>query len=181
MAAVLYTDRLLLRELQPDDEAGLFALDSDPEVHRYLGGRPVRGTEEIRDAIAFIRNQYADHGIGRWAVMERTSGAFLGWAGLKWITEPVNGRVHYYDLGYRILREHWGKGFATEAACAWVAYAFNELQAPAVYAIADCANSGSHGVLTKVGLRCTETFVYDGTPHHWYELGRITWMARSLQ
>ncbi|RYY95474.1 MAG: N-acetyltransferase [Chitinophagaceae bacterium] len=179
MTVFIQTDRLLLREIVPGDEAGLFALDADPEVHRYLGNRPVTTMDEVRASIAFIRQQYADHGIGRWAVEDRATGAFLGWAGLKWMTQPANGRVHFYDLGYRLLRAHWGKGIATEAALASVDYAFRELKAPALYGMADCGNRGSHNVLTKAGLHFVEVFDYQGVPHHWYALERAEWEAAA--
>ena len=63
------TERLLLREIQLTDVAGFFELDSDPEVHRYLGSAPVQNNQQIVEAIQFIRNQYINNGIGRWAVI----------------------------------------------------------------------------------------------------------------
>src|SRR5690349_13035227 len=68
------TPRLVLRELHPDDTAGMFELDSDPEVHRYLGQKPLQSIEQSRNVIEFVRRQYADNGIGRWAVIEKDSG-----------------------------------------------------------------------------------------------------------
>lgn len=166
------TERLILREVLPDDAPGFFEMDTDPGVHLYLGNEPVTSMEQITEAIQFIRGQYVSNGIGRWSVIEKQTGAFLGWAGLKWITEPINGHVHYYDLGYRFMKKHWGKGFATEAARASVTYAFDTLNAGEVYAIADCNNSGSHQVLLKSGLQLIESFNLDGTPHNWYKISR---------
>jgi len=65
------TERLLLREIDYEDEAALFELDSDPEVHRYVGNKPVQSIEQIQLVIGFIRQQYLDNGIGRWAVVKR--------------------------------------------------------------------------------------------------------------
>src|SRR5689334_14285347 len=109
MKIFLETERLLLRELLPTDEAAMFAMDSDPEVHRYLGNKPVQKREQSRELIAFVRQQYVDNGIGRWAVVEKETGDFVGWSGLKLAPGPTNGRTNYYDLGYRFLRRYWGR------------------------------------------------------------------------
>ena len=113
---VIETDRLILRELTADDASGMFEMDSNPEVHRYLGNKPVTSIEQsIRD-IEFVRRQYRENGIGRWAVILKSTGQFIGWSGLKLITEPVNGQTNYYDVGYRFIKKHWGNGYATESA-----------------------------------------------------------------
>ena len=63
------TPRLLLRELQPEDAEAFFDMDSDPEVHRYLGNQPVKDIQRIREMIASVRKQYITNGIGRWAMV----------------------------------------------------------------------------------------------------------------
>lgn len=171
------TERLILREIVPGDENGLYELDSDPEVHRYLGNKPVTSLDEIRALIRFIRKQYEEKGIGRWAVIDKASGEFLGWAGLKRVTEPINNHVDYLDLGYRLIKRHWGKGIATEASFASLDYGFRVLNAAEIYGMADCGNAGSHHVLQKAGLTFIETFDYDGTAHNWYRIGREEWEA----
>ncbi|AEV96660.1 GNAT family N-acetyltransferase [Niastella koreensis] len=166
------TPRLLLREILPADVDSLFELDNDPEVHRYLGNKPIQTKEQAAEMIAFIRQQYVDNGIGRWAVIDKQTNNFLGWAGLKLITEQTNNHINYLDVGYRLIKKYWGLGIATEAARASLAYAFNELQATAVYAITDSNNAASHHVLLKIGLNFVETFVYHGFTHNWYEINR---------
>ena len=81
MKTSIETERLLLRELLPTDDAGMFELDSNPEVHIYLGNKPVKSIEESREAIANIRQQYLENGIGRWAVILKETGEFIGWFG----------------------------------------------------------------------------------------------------
>jgi len=66
------TRRLLIRELLPEDADGMFELESNPNVHLYLGNKPLQSIEESREAIRFIRKQYVDNGIGRWAVLEKS-------------------------------------------------------------------------------------------------------------
>jgi len=75
------TERLYIRELLPEDEEGMFEMDSDPEVHRFVGQRPIKTHEEAHNTINFIRKQYEDNGIGRWAVIEKETNGFIGWTG----------------------------------------------------------------------------------------------------
>ena len=87
------TERLLLRELWPSDDKDMFELDSNSEVHKYLGKNPVIHIEQSQELISMVRNQYQANGIGRWATIEKETGLFIGWSGLKFITEPENNRV----------------------------------------------------------------------------------------
>lgn len=164
------TERLLLRELLPEDINGLLQLDSDPEVHQYLGQKTISTIEESSQNLNYIRKQYIDNGIGRWAVIEKQTNQFIGWSGLKLITELTNGHINYYDLGYRFIKEYWGKGYATESAKASISYAFNQLNANEVYAIADIDNLASIKILEKLGLKRINIFQYDGKPHHWLKI-----------
>lgn len=166
------TNRLILREILPTDVDGFFELDADPDVHRYLAGQPVQNKQQAVDAIQFIRQQYIDNGIGRWAVIDKKTNAFMGWAGLKLITEIINDHINFLDLGYRLIKKYWGQGIATEAAHASLKYAFETLQANEVYAHAHAENTGSNRVLTKVGLTLTETFVHHGITCNWYKIER---------
>jgi RimJ/RimL family protein N-acetyltransferase len=164
------TERLILRELVVSDANGLFAVDSDPDVNIYLGNNPVKSIEQTNEIIKFIRNQYIENGIGRWAMIEKNTHNFIGWAGLKLVKETTNNHCNYYDLGYRLNKNYWGKGFATEAAKASVDYGINQLNLKDIYAIADSNNVASKKVLEKVGLKFIETFNLEGTPHGWFHL-----------
>lgn len=170
------TERFLLREIVPEDEKGLYQLDSDPEVHRYLGNMPVKSMEQVRGYIQFIRQQYVNNGIGRWAIIEKSSNQFVGWTGLKLVTERTNNHINYYDLGYRLIRKYWGKGIATETAQASIVYGFTILGATELYAMADCQNIGSNNVLRKVGLKFIGTFDYNEIKHNWYKISHGDWM-----
>jgi len=167
------TDRLILREILPTDADSMFELDSDPYVHRYLGNNPVNDKEQIYQAIEFIRDQYVKFGIGRWAIVDKKTNHFLGWSGLKYITEETNGHINYYDLGYRLIKRYWGKGIASEAALAAIEYGFNMLGLNEIYAIADQENDGSHSILKKVGFTLVEAFELDGVPHNWYRIQKL--------
>ena len=107
------TERLILREILPTDVEGMYELDSDPEVHKYLGNKPVTSREQTVDVIHFIRQQYVDNGIGRCAIIDKKSNEFIGWTGLKLVTYKTNHHTNYYDLDYRLIKKYWGKGIAT--------------------------------------------------------------------
>lgn len=169
MKTSIETERLLLRELLPTDDAGMFELDSNPEVHIYLGNNPVKSIEESREAIANIRQQYLENGIGRWAVILKETGEFIGWSGLK-LEKNVNGHDTFYDLGYRFIQKHWGKGYAFETAKAFVDFGFNEMNLAIINAYADFDNLGSRKVLEKVGMQFVNSFEYEGTEEVWYEI-----------
>lgn len=169
---IVETERLFLREIIAADLEPMFEMDSDPEVHRYLGNSPVTEKTQIEEVIGMLRKQYELHGIARWAVVDKNTNEFLGWSGLKYITEPINNRKHHYDLGYRLLKKHWRRGIATETALATLDYAFKVLKTDAVYACADCDNEGSNKILTRIGFQRVETFLFDDIPCFWYEIGK---------
>lgn len=173
------TERTILREILPTDIDGLFELDSDPEVHRYLGNKPVADKNQIIDVINFIRQQYVDNGIGRWAIIDKKTKDFIGWTGLKFVTDLTNKHKNYYDLGYRLKKKYWGQGIATETAFASLDYAFNKLNANEVYAMADCQNDGSNKILKKVGLNFIERFDLDGIEHNWYKIDKSGYENRK--
>jgi ribosomal-protein-alanine N-acetyltransferase len=152
------TERLILREILSIDADAFFEMDSDPEVHQYLGNNPVKNIQEIKKVINFIRQQYNDYGIGRWAVIEKSSGEFVGWSGLKFIESPVNNHVNFHDVGYRLLRRHWGKGFATESAKAALNYGFTKMNLEEIFATAMNTNLKSKNALLKCGLKFVEYF-----------------------
>lgn len=172
MKIFVETKRLILREILPSDINGMFELDSDPEVHKYLGNNPISEKEQASDAINFIRQQYIDNGIGRWAIIDKETNSFIGWSGLKFVTELTNNHKNYYDLGYRLIKRYWGQGIATETVAASLKYAFEELKVSEVYAIADCENYGSNKILKKNGLSLIETFNLDGIEHNWYKINK---------
>ncbi len=173
------TERLLLREILPTDVDGMFELHSDPEVHRYLGNKTITSKEQTLSIINFVRQHYTDYDIGRWAVIDKNTADFIGWAGLEFVTEPRNNHKNYYDLGYRLIRRYWGQGIATEASVASLAYAFDTLKANQVYAMADCENMASNKLLKKVGLTHVETFDFEGVRHNWYKIGSKEFESRN--
>ncbi|MDO5979272.1 GNAT family N-acetyltransferase [Flavivirga spongiicola] len=156
------TERLILRELRLSDLEGMFELDSDPEVHKYLGNKPVKTRKESQKILERVINQYEERGIGRWAIINKDTQEFMGWSGLKLNIEyTMNGFAEFYDVGYRIIKRFWGQGYATESGKAAVDYAFKVLKLPELYGITEMGNEASHNVLLKIGLKYVEDFYYE--------------------
>jgi RimJ/RimL family protein N-acetyltransferase len=143
---VLSTPRLTLRTFRSDDLPHYAALNADPEVARYLGGPLSR---EHSDEIAAWANEvYELEGIGLLAVERRDDGAFLGMCGLHH-QESYPDEV---EVGWRLAHEHWGNGYATEAATAWLDHGFGALVLPRVISIADRPNARSLSVMRRLGM-----------------------------
>ena len=170
MTTKLNTERLILREILATDRDDLYEMDSDHQVPKFIFNQPVQSMEEIDNAIKYIQNQYIENGIGRWAVVSLDTNEMIGWCGLKLLTEPVNGRVNVYDLGYRFKQRHWGNGYASEACNAIIDYAKNKLKLDSLIATVHPENTGSKNVLKKLGFNFGEQFDYDGSPAIWCEL-----------
>jgi RimJ/RimL family protein N-acetyltransferase len=153
------TERLILRELQVGDLQAWYEMDSNAEVHKYLGNQPVQSMLHIENAFQSIQQQYLKNGIGRWATIEKSSGNFIGWSGLKFITELENNHINFHDVGYRLMPKYWGKGYATESCKAALEYAFNKMQLNEVIGICHEDNKASRNALEKSGLKFIEKFV----------------------
>jgi len=172
MKLPIITERLILRKLTTEDLDDMFLLDSNPDVVKYVGIQPLTKKEESLKMIENIINQYEKNGTGRLAVIEKESNRFIGWSGIKLLTDEVNGFKNVYELGYRFLPEFWGKGYATESALASLDLGFNQLNADKIYAYADIENENSHKILTKLGFENKGAFIDDGDHCYWYELNK---------
>jgi [ribosomal protein S5]-alanine N-acetyltransferase len=168
MKIELQTSRLLLREMVMADAQDLFEMDSDPEVHRYLGNTPVTDIAQIHAVINMLQAQYLKYGIARWAVLDKRSGECIGWSGLKYLEGPINGLKCVYDLGYRFKQKHWGKGYATEAGEAVLGYGFREMGLAQIYSMTEASNAGSQHVLHKLGFQFQNDFVHEGFDLKWF-------------
>jgi RimJ/RimL family protein N-acetyltransferase len=159
-----------LRELELSDADGMFELDSNPNVHLFLRNKPVKYIDESIDQVKNIQQQYKDFGTGRWAVILKGTNEFLGWSGIKFIAKEMNNHKDFYEIGYRFIEKHWGKGYATEAGKAFVNYAFNEMNVDALYACADEENENSRKILEKLGMNYVNPFEFEGKSEVWYEM-----------
>lgn len=160
----------MLRKLTNEDVDNIFLLDSNPEVMKYVGVPPTTEKGESARMLENIINQYQNNGTGRLAVIEKETSQFIGWSGIKLLTDEVNGFKNVYELGYRFLPEFWEKGYATESAMASLDLGFNQLNAEKIYAYADIDNQSSNHILTKLGFENKGTFLDKVDICNWYEL-----------
>jgi ribosomal-protein-alanine N-acetyltransferase len=170
------TQRLIIRDLEKQDAKGIFELDSDPDVHEFLGKNPIKTIAEASKVIDYIRNQYINNGIGRWAVIDKKTKDFIGWTGLKY-EQMIRKEFSYYDLGYRLRKKYWGKGIATESAIASLNYGFEKLDLKEIGAAADVNHTASNKILRKIGLEFIETLDFEGVTHNWYNLKKSEWLG----
>lgn len=153
----LKTERLVLRRFTESDADDLFDLDGDPEVMRYLTGGKPTPCDKIRDETLPRFFDYYERfaGFGYWAAVERSTGEFLGWFAF----HPPEGRgPEEAELGYRLRRSAWGKGYATEGSRALIRKGFAELGVRRVVAETMAVNTASRRVMEKAGLAHARTF-----------------------
>src|SRR3954470_12875293 len=147
MTVELTTRRLLLRQWRADDLDAWAAINADPQVRAFLGGVLDRG--QAAESIRRFRTALAARGWGWWAVELTATGELIGIAGLDPVDEglPFDG----VEIGWRLARWAWGRGYATEAARAVVAYGFEPLGLHEILAIAALGNERSHAVMRRLG------------------------------
>ncbi len=173
MQFYLETERLILMDILESDVDGIFELDSSAIVHKYLGNNPIKTKEKAAEIIQFILQQYKNLGIGRFAAIEKSSGDFIGWPGLKLNTgekEALNGKTEFYDIGYRFIPRYWGKGYATESSLATLEFGFNKLNLETIVGAAETENIASNKVLKKIELKFINQFDFEDGKANWYEL-----------
>lgn len=145
---MIETTRLLLRWPEPGDFAAHAAIHADREAMALFG--PV--TDEAGTRTVLERHAgYRERRLGFWSVIERESGGYAGFCGLKPGAEdtPIAGEI---EIGWLIARSYWGRGFAREAAAASLAYAWSAHDAARVVAIISEANEPSHRVARALGM-----------------------------
>jgi [ribosomal protein S5]-alanine N-acetyltransferase len=172
MDLILETDRLFMRPLELSDAGDMFAMDNNPNVHKYLWQNPTQDIEETKKIIGHIHAQYEKNNIGRFATILKETGEFIGWTGIKYIDDHVeNGNTNFYDYGYRLNEKFWGKGYATEASYAWLDYGFNEMDIQIMNAYAHRENGASNYILKKIGMDLIEGYLdKDGIPWNWWKM-----------
>ncbi|MCF7535393.1 GNAT family N-acetyltransferase [Pseudomonas petrae] len=144
----LHTNRLILRELTPDDTPALAQILGDAEVMRYSVGGALseRATGEFID---WCRFSYSKRGFGPWAVVEKSTSTLAGFCGLN--AELVDEKDEI-EIGYRLATGFWGKGLGTEAARSAVSYGFDQMRVSSLIAIVQPANFASVKVIQKLGF-----------------------------
>jgi RimJ/RimL family protein N-acetyltransferase len=166
--AILTTARLRLEPFDLSHLDGLHEMNADPEVMRYISARPERREETIA-AIERVQARWCEFGYSWWSFLDRASGQVVG-AGciqnLRRTNTPLPDRTCPLEIGWRLRRDRWQQGLASEAAVAMADFAFGTLAAPDLYAVCDPDNAASAAVMRRLGMD---------------DLGIDTWYGHSLR
>jgi RimJ/RimL family protein N-acetyltransferase len=179
----LQTARLLLRQWRETDLEPFAALNGDSEVMRHFPGTLDRARS---DAIARrVGTEIAERGWGLWAVEVVDGAPFIGFVGL----DKPRFQAHFtpaVEVGWRLAREHWGNGYATEGALAAVSFGFEELGLDEIVSFTTVENERSRRVMERIGMSRdpADDFAHPNLaddhplrPHVLYRLGRAAWAA----
>lgn len=148
---VAQTERLRLREWDPEDEVRFYQVMNRPEVMTHLGG--VQSPEEWSAAYNRVVGFQRDFGHTFWIVEDADGREILGFCGIKRVNAPGAGDLTgRHEIGWRLRPESWGKGLAKEAAIASLDLAFNEFGASEVIALTVPANAPSQGLMKRLGM-----------------------------
>lgn len=153
----LETDRLVLRAWREEDIAPFHAICSDPEVMATLG--PPLSRDETAALVGRMQALQDELGHCFWALQRREDARLIGWCGvIRGSVGPVEGKP---EIGWRMARDTWGQGFASEAARACVAWAFANLADDTVCAITSVGNQRSRAVMERIGMTYVEGADFD--------------------
>jgi len=164
---ILETERLRLSELTEADAPFILALVDSPAFRANIGDRGVRDLDGARTYIAGVRESYAKNGFGLWRAALKATGEPVGLCGL-----VKRDSLPLPDVGYALLEQFWGQGFATESAAATLDYGLRVLKIPVIAAITKPSNAGSIAVLEKIGMTCHGQRQLDGhdEPSTYFEI-----------
>ena len=167
---ILTTDRLTLRPFDDAHLAGLHAMNSQPEVMRFITGRP-ETLDETRAIIARVKAKWAEWGYSWWAIFERSTGQLVGAGCLQHLRRDP---LQPMEIGWRLQPDCWGKGYASEAARAMAQFAFDTIGAPELVAVCHPDNAASAQVMRRLGMQ------YRGL-ERWYETDTATYVISRAE
>ena len=154
------TTRLILRDWRAEDWSVFWEATNTPAVMRWLGG--VQDAAARAAGEARIESYRAEHGHTFWVVERKADSALLGFCGLKRSNQP-GGPQGMMEVGWRLREDAWGKGYAKEAATASLALAFDHFGADEVIALTVQGNTGSWGLMRRLGMERRADLDFDST------------------
>jgi len=186
---IVVSRRLYLRDVSLEDTDAFFALDRDPEVMRYIGDGSVTTDPEVTRAGLgrVVAAQGKRPGLGLWACCRQVDGSCLGWFQLKTCMlslpkdalEVPAAATEHIELGYRLRRDAWNQGYATEMALELLRHGFHLHGLEQIVAVCKPENAASIRVMLKAGLSHRGAGVYRGVPVDVYGATRAAWRPPS--
>ena len=179
---LLTTNRLRLEPYSEGHLAGLNQLNSDPEVMRYLADGRAQTLEETVAAIERVKKRWSEVGYSWWALMERATGELVGAGAIQNLRRDATllpDLACPLEIGWRLRRDRWGQGLATEAARAMGDFAFKALNAPELLAVCDPANTASANVMRRLGMHALGVRRWYGKDLLTYRIAAPDWNANA--
>lgn len=176
----LESERLILRRWKKSDIKPFAILNSDPKVMEFFPR--ILSEPETGNLVVFIEECFEKHDLGLWAVDRKDTKEFIGFVGL-WIPTFKADFTPCVEIGWRLLYEHWGKGFAPEAAMVSLEDGFSRLNLDEIVSFTTKANKKSIRVMEKIGLSFKDEFEHPSLPedhvlrpHVIYSITRDRWL-----
>ena len=158
---ILTTERLGLRNWNDNDQEPFFKITGDPEVMRYF---PKPCTREESDTLIDRLGEHIDkHGFGYFAVDHLATNSLVGFIGMMH-QDYESPYTPFVDIGWRLSKDYWGKGLATEGAMACMEYGFRELGLKRLFAVTPFGNTPSQKVAMKIGMTKIGEFIHGNIP-----------------
>jgi len=170
---MLETERLLLRRFDERDVDAVFAMRSDKKLMRFIR-EPQSDRAEAQSWIDLVSSRWQSERIGFCAVVEKSSGRFAGWCGL-WLLKETGET----EVGYALIEDFRGRGYAVEASEAFLKYGFEELDLKEIVAVARAENRASRRVMERLGMRHDYTGRFYERELVHYSISKKEFSARS--
>lgn len=177
----LATARLHLVPFDDTHVDGLQAINADPEVMRYIAARAETRAETAL-MVERVKQRWVDFGYSWWSFIDRHSGEIVGAGALQNLRReatPAPDPACPLEIGWRLRRDHWHRGLATEAARAIADFAFDRVGADALYAVCDPLNLASAAVMKRLGMHALGLQTWYGKPLATYYTSAAPWRQAS--
>lgn len=169
------TKRLILREIVSSDFDELYRMNGDPSIMKYVGDGSTRTREQMKSELVMLISHYTRKpGLGIWATILKETNTIIGASGLVYYNHTTD-----IELGYRMLKEYWNRGYATEASLGLLDYGFNRLRLTKIVSSAHAENLASRRVMEKIGMTYIDNRVQYGCLQAYYEMEKVYYQKRN--
>lgn len=172
---ILSTARLRLEPFTDSHFEGLSRMNSEPEVMRYITGKP-ETPEETLAVIERVKGRWAEFGFSWWSFIELSTNEIVGAGCIQYLgRDPANP----LEIGWRLRKDKWNLGYASEAARAMATFAFDTLKSDSLFAICHQENLASAHVMKKLGMKYRGIERWNDMDTAVYVIGREEWLAHA--
>ncbi|HEX5682974.1 MAG TPA: GNAT family N-acetyltransferase [Ideonella sp.] len=174
---ILSTARLRLEPFDDVHLDGLYELNRDPVVMRYITGK-AETREDTRAAIDRVKARWIEWGYSWWSFVELDSGQIVGAGCIQHLARDATNPL---EIGWRLRQDRWGQGLASEAARTMAGWAFDHLKTPLLLSVCHVDNLASAKVMQRLGMRCRGVERWYDMDTAVYEITQAEWQAQSAQ